>query len=65
MEWLEFTPWSREVAQSLATQAARLNVLSQPAPAKPQATVAQAYNMVSMLRRYPSTNPWGHPSAES
>jgi hypothetical protein len=63
MEWLEFTPWSREVEQNLAAQAARLNVLSQPAP-KPQVTVAQAYNMLSMLRRYPRTNPWGHPSAE-
>jgi hypothetical protein len=64
MEWLEFTPWSREVTQSLAMQAARLNTLTQPAPRPRTATVAQAYKMLSMLRRYPSTNPWGHPSAE-
>jgi hypothetical protein len=63
MEWLEFTPWSREVEQSLANQAARLNMLSQPTP-KPQVTLAQAYHLMSMLRRYPRTNPWGHPSAE-
>jgi hypothetical protein len=64
MEWLEFTPWSREVAQSLATQAARLNVVVSPPAPKPQVTLAQAYHLQSLLRRYPRTNPWGHPSAE-
>jgi len=41
-----------------------LNALTQPPPKPQTATVAQAYKMLSMLRRYPSTKPWGHPSAE-
>ncbi len=63
MEWLEFAPWSREVEQSLALQAARLNSLA-PHPPKPQVTPAQAYHLLSLLRQHPKTNPWGHPSAE-
>ncbi|MDY7231608.1 hypothetical protein [Hyalangium rubrum] len=63
MEWLEFKPWTREVEQRLANQAARLHTLSQPV-AKPQVTLAQAYHLQSLLRRCPRTNPWGHPSAE-
>lgn len=63
MEWLEFKPWSQEVEQRLATQVARLNTLTQPV-LKPHVTLAQAYHLQTLLRRYPRTNPWGHPSAE-
>ena len=64
MEWLEFNRWSQEVQQRLAMQVARLNEVSQHLPPT-QVTATQAYHLQSMLRRFPCTNPWGHPSAES
>lgn len=64
MEWLEFNRWSHEVQKSLSLQAARLHEVSQHLP-KPTVTATQAYHLQSMLRRYPRTNPWGHPTAES
>ncbi|WP_224366515.1 hypothetical protein [Hyalangium versicolor] len=63
MEWLEFNRWSQEVQKRLALQAARLHEVSQSLP-KPTVTAAQAYHLQAMLRRQPSTNPWGHPNAE-
>lgn len=69
MEWLEFSCWSPEVERQLAMQAARLGAaLHQGAPQVRKtgvnATVAAAYRLNTMLREYPRTNPWGHPSSE-
>jgi hypothetical protein len=63
MEWLEFKGWSQDVQERLALQAARLTEVSQRLP-KTQVTATQAYHLQSMLRRYPPTNPWGHPTAD-
>ncbi|KFE70351.1 hypothetical protein [Hyalangium minutum] len=64
MEWLEFNRWSPDVQTRIALQVARLNEVSVHLP-KTQVTATQAYHLQSMLRRHASTNPWGHPSAES
>jgi hypothetical protein len=63
MEWLEFKGWSQDVRERLTLQAARLHEVSQHLP-QTQVTATQAYHLQSMLRRYPLTNPWGHPTAE-
>jgi len=69
MEWLEFPRWSPEVERQLEMQAARLGVaMNRGALSAPKtggsATVAAAYHLNAMLRSYPRTNPWGHPTSE-
>ncbi len=67
MEWLEFPRWSPEVERQLALQAARLGAaVARRTLHKPgmSATVAAAYRLNTMLREYPRTNPWGHPTTE-
>jgi hypothetical protein len=65
MEWLEFTPWSREVEQHLARQSARIRATHGRVVAhRPQSGELRARQFQTLLARYPRTNPWGHPSAE-
>jgi hypothetical protein len=67
MEWLEFPRWSPEVERQLAVQAARLGAAVARGPLRQPGmspTVAAAYRLSTMLREYPRTNPWGHPTKE-
>ncbi|MBZ4418563.1 hypothetical protein [Myxococcus sp. RHSTA-1-4] len=69
MEWFEFPRWSPEVERQLTMQAARLGAAINRGAVpgrKPgaSATVAAAYRLNTMLREYPRTNPWGHPTSE-
>ncbi|QSQ15364.1 hypothetical protein [Myxococcus landrumensis] len=69
MEWLEFSRWSPEVERQLAQQVARLGATaacgtSPTRRLRARASVATVYRLNAMLREYPRTNPWGHPSSE-
>lgn len=69
MEWLEFSRCSPEVERQLVQQAARLGATatrggSPTRRLRARASVSTVYRLSAMLREYPRTNPWGHPSSE-